>query len=132
MTKYIDGFVLVVPKNKTAEYKKMAEQGRDIWMKYGALEYFECRGDDLAVQETGDMRTRSFLEMTGAKSDETAWFSFIVFKSKKHRNEVNAKVMEEMCNLMKENADMTMPFDMKQMAYGGFQAEVEGREKDTH
>ena len=126
MAKYVDGFVLVVPKNKAEEYRKMAEGGRDMWMKYGALEYYECRGDDLVPQEIGGEKARAFTEMTGAKSDETVWFSFIVFKSKKHRDEVNAKVMEEMSKKMEGNKDMSMPFDMKRMAYGGFQVEVEG------
>ena len=125
MAKYVDGFVLVVPKDKTEEYKKMAEGGRDTWMKHGALEYFECRGDDLKPQEMGDQKTRAFPEMAGAKKDEVVWFSFIVFKSKKHRDEVNAKVMEEMNEQMKDSKDMQMPFDMKRMAYGGFQVEVE-------
>jgi len=127
MAKYVDGFVLVVPKNKTEEYIKMAEGGRDSWLKYGALEYFECRGDNLTQQEMGEEKSRSFLEMAGAKSDETVWFSFIVFKSKEHRDEVNAKVMAEMEEQMKDFKDMQMPFDMKRMAYGGFQAEVEGQ-----
>ena len=64
--------------------------------------------------------------MAGAKSDETVWFSFIVFKSKQHRDEVNAKMIEEMTKLMEGNEEMSMPFDMKRMAYGGFQVEVEG------
>lgn len=126
MSKYVDGFVLVVPKDKTEEYKKMAESGRDTWMKCGALEYYECRGDDLSPQEMGGQKARAFTEMTGAKSDETVWFSFIVFKSKEHRDEVNAKVMEEMTKQMEENKDMWMPFDMKRMSCGGFQVEVEG------
>ena len=63
--------------------------------------------------------------MAGAKDGETVWFSFIVFKSKEHRDEVNAKVMEEMSKQM-EGKNMPMPFDMKRMAYGGFQVEVEG------
>ena len=126
MAKYVDGFVLVVPKDKTEEYKKMAEEGREMWMKYGALEYYECRGDDLVPQEMGGEKARAFTEMAGAKSDETVWFSFIVFKSKEHRDEVNAKVMEEMSKQMEGNKDMSMPFDMKRMAYGGFQVEVEG------
>lgn len=126
MAKYVDGFVLVVPKGKTEEYKKMAESGRDTWMKYGALEYYECRGDDLVPQEMGGEKARAFTEMAGASSDETVWFSFIVFKSKEHRDEVNAKVMEEMCKQMEGHEDMKMPFDMKRMAYGGFQVEVEG------
>ena len=126
MAKYVDGFVLVVPKAKAEEYKKMAESGRDTWMKHGALEYYESRGDDLVPQEMGGEKARAFTDMTGAKSDETVWFSFIVFKSKEHRDEVNAKVMEEMNKQMEENKDMSMPFDMKRMAYGGFQVEVEG------
>jgi uncharacterized protein YbaA (DUF1428 family) len=126
MAKYVDGFVLVVPKDKTEEYKKMAEMGRDIWIKLGALEYYECRGDDLAPQEMGGEKGRAFPEMAGAKGDETVWFSFIVFKSKEHRDEVNAKMIEEMNKQMEENKDMSMPFDMKRMAYGGFQVEVEG------
>lgn len=127
MAKYVDGFLLVVPTDKTEEYKKMAEGGRDIWMKHGALEYFECRGDDMSPQEMGDVRTRVFTEMAGANENETVWFSFIIFKSKEHRNEVNAKVMAEMTEQMKDTPeDMSMPFDMKKMAYGGFQAEVEG------
>ena len=126
MAKYVDGFVLVVPKDNAEEYKKMAEEGRDTWIKYGALEYYECRGDDLVPQEMGGEKARSFPEMTGATSEDTVWFSFIVFKSKEHRDEVNAKVMEEMSKKMEGNKDMSMPFDMKRMAYGGFQVEVEG------
>ncbi len=126
MAKYVDGFVLVVPKDKADEYKKIAEIGRDTWMKCGALEYYECRGDDLIPQEMGDEKARAFTEMTGATSSDTVWFSYIVFKSKEHRDEVNAKVMEEMDKQMEEYKDMPMPFDMKKMAYGGFQVEVEG------
>lgn len=126
MSKYVDGFVLVVPKNKQEEYKKMAEIGKNAWIKHGALEYFECKGDDMKPQEMGDEKTRSFPEMTGANSDENVWFSFIVFKSKEHRDEVNAKVMVEMGEQMKDIQDMQVPVDMKRMAYGGFAVEVEG------
>jgi uncharacterized protein YbaA (DUF1428 family) len=126
MGKYVDGFVLVVPKDKSEEYKKMAEGGRDTWMKFGALSYFECRGDSLAPQEMGDEKSRAFPEMAGAGADDEVWFSFITFKSKEHRDEVNAKVMEEFGKQAEEGADMSMPFDMKKMAYGGFQVEVEG------
>src|SRR5512139_2627000 len=105
MAKYVDGFVLVVLTGKTEEYKKMAEDGRDMWMKFGALEYYECRGDDLVPQEMGGEKARAFTEMAGAKSDETVWFSFIVFKSKEHRSEVNARVMEEMNKQMEGNKD---------------------------
>ena len=126
MAKYVDGFVLVVPKDKIEEYKKMAEEGRDTWLKYGALEYYECRGDDLVPQEMGGEKARAFTDMAGATSEETVWFSFIVFNSKEHRDEVNAKVMEEMNKKAKDYKDMVMPFDMKRMAYGGFKVEVEG------
>lgn len=126
MSKYVDGFVLVVPKDKTEEYRKMASEGRDSWIKNGALEYYECRGDDLVPQEMGGEKARSFTDMAGSSNSENVWFSFIVFKSKEHRNEVNAKVMAEMDEKMKDYKDMQMPFDMKKMAYGGFQVEVEG------
>jgi len=126
MAKYVDGFVLVVPKGKEAEYQKMAEDGRDAWMKHGALQYFECRGDDFKQQEMGDEKSRAFPEMAGAKSDENVWFSFIVFKSKKHRDEVNKKVMDEMSETYKDQNDFSSPVDMTKMAYGGFEAAVEG------
>lgn len=127
MAKYVDGFVLVVPKGKTEEYKKMADDGRDVWMRHGALGYYECRGDDLVPQEMGGEKARAFPEMTGAKSDETVWFSFIIFKSKAHRDQVNKKVMAEMSEQMKDQKDMQIPFDMKRMSYGGFQVEIEGK-----
>jgi uncharacterized protein YbaA (DUF1428 family) len=126
MAKYIDGFVLVVPKGKEADYEEMAKMGRDSWMKHGALQYFECRGDDLKQQEMGDQKSRAFQEMTGATADENVWFSFIVFSSKEHRDEVNKKVMEEMSESYKDQGDFEMPTDMKRMAYGGFEAVVEG------
>lgn len=126
MAKYVDGFVLVVPKGKEADYQKMAEMGRDAWMKHGALQFFECRGDDLQQQEMGDEKSRAFAEMTGAAADENVWFSFIVFESKEHRDEVNKKVMEEMSESFKDQGDLEMPTDMKKMAYGGFEVAVEG------
>lgn len=126
MTKYVDGFVLVIPKGKEAEYQKMAEEGRESWMKHGALQYFECRGDDLKQQEMGDEKSRAFQEMTGASTDENVWFSFIVFESKEHRDEVNKKVMAEMDEAYSKMTDFDMPNDMKKMAYGGFSVAVEG------
>ena len=126
MSKYVDGFVLVIPKGKEAEYQKMAEMGRESWMKHGALQYFECRGDDLKQQEMGDEKSRAFAEMTGANNDENVWFSFIVFESKEHRDEVNKKVMKEMGEEYDDQTDFEMPNDMKKMAYGGFEVVVEG------
>lgn len=125
MSKYIDGFVLVIPKGKEAEYEEMAKMGRDSWMKHGALQYFECRGDDLKQQEMGDMKSRAFQEMAGASADDNVWFSFIVFNSKEHRDEVNAKVMQEMSEMPMEEG-FEMPNDMQKMAYGGFEVAVEG------
>jgi uncharacterized protein YbaA (DUF1428 family) len=127
MGKYVDGFVLVVPKGKEAEYQKMAEMGRDSWMKHGALQYFECKGDDLAQQEMGELKSRSYAEMAKATADDNVWFSFIVFNSKEHRDQVNKKVMEEMTEAFKDQADFDMPNDMTKMAYGGFEAVVEGQ-----
>lgn len=127
MGKYVDGFVLVVPKGKEAEYQKMAEMGRDSWVKHGALQYFECRGDDLKQQEMGEMKSRAFSEMASATDSENVWFSFIVFESKEHRDEVNAKVMKEMEEQFSDQAAaFEMPNDMTKMAYGGFAVEVEG------
>jgi uncharacterized protein YbaA (DUF1428 family) len=126
MGKYVDGFVLVVPADKREAYKKIAEMGRDFWMKHGALSYYETRADDLKQQEMGDMKSRAFGEMAGAKEGEEVWFSFIVFESKEHRDEVNAKVMEDMNKEAEQNPDFEMPADMTRMAYGGFAVEVEG------
>lgn len=126
MAKYIDGFVLVVPKGKEADYEEMAKMGRDSWMKHGALQYFECRGDDLKQQEMGDQKSRAYAEMTGATGDENVWFSFIIFNSKEHRDEVNKKVMDEMSESFKDQGTFEMPNDMKKMAYGGFEVAVEG------
>lgn len=124
MGKYVDGFVLVVSANKRDAYIKLATMGRDAWMKHGALEYYECRGDDMKQQEMGDEKSRPFGAMAGAKEGEEVWFSFIIFESKEHRDAVNAKVMEE----MGENFDpgFEMPADMTRMAYAGFAVEVEG------
>ena len=126
MAKYVDGFVLVIPKDKTEEYKKMANEGRDAWMRHGALAYYECIGDELTPKEMGGEKRLEFTELAKAKSDETVWFSFIVFKSKEHRDEVNKKVMDEMSEKYKDNKDFSMPFDMSRMAYGGFEVAVEG------
>ena len=127
MSKYVDGFVLVVPKGKAEEYKKMAEEGRDSWLKHGALEYFECKGNDLKQQEMGPEKSRSFSEMAGAEEKDDVWFSFIVFESKEHRDEVNEKVIKEMGEAYDEQSDFVSPFEMSQMAYGGFEVLVEGK-----
>jgi len=127
MGKYVDGFVLVIPKGKEAQYQKMAEEGRDSWMKHGALQYFECKGDDLKPEEMGDEKSRAFTEIVGANANENVWFSFIVFESKMHRDEVNKKVMEEMDEAYAEQGDFVMPFEMSKMSKGGFEVIVEAQ-----
>ena len=125
MAKYVDGFVLVVPKKNLAEYRKMAQLGKKMWMKYGALDYKECVGDDLQPKSMGGPKPLSFLKMAKAKSGEAVWFSFIVYKSKKHRNEVNAKVMKDPLMNDPKWKDMPMPFDMRRFASGGFKVIVD-------
>ncbi len=120
--KYVDGFVLVIPKTKVAAYKKMAKEGAKMWMGHGALGYREC----ILEHANPEQVTFTFPIMAKAKPDETVWFSYIEFKSKKHRDQVNAKVMKEMEKKYKDSKDAMkdMPFDMKRMAYGGFKVEV--------
>ncbi|OGG12915.1 RNA signal recognition particle [Candidatus Gottesmanbacteria bacterium RIFCSPHIGHO2_01_FULL_39_10] len=127
MEKYVDGFVLVVPKNKVSDYKKMAKEGAHVWMEAGALEYMECMGEDLIPKSMDGMKPLAFTKMAKAKPNETVWFSFVVYKSKKHRDEVNKKVMDEMNKKYKDLKEFSMPFDMKRMAYGGFEVIVEGK-----
>ena len=105
MTKatYVDGFVIAIPKKNTAAYKKMAREAAQVWKKFGALDYKECIIDD-------------------AKPNEAIWFSYIAFKNKRHRDEVNKKVMAHFEK--KYDKDMPMPFDMKRLAYAGFKVEV--------
>lgn len=117
--KYVDGFVIPVSKKNIKAYAKMAQWGKRMWMKHGALQYFECVGDDFKTMPgCGNFRTLAKLKPT-----ETAFFSFIIYKSKAHRNAVNKKVMNAM---KKETMPKDMPFDMKRMVYGGFKALIEG------
>lgn len=121
--RYVDGFVFTVPKKNLAKYRKMAELGRKIWLKHGAVDYKECMGDDLRPKAMGGPKPLSFLKMAKAKPGETVWFSFIVYKSKKHRDEVNKKMMKDPAM---NNPDFKeMPFDMKKFAYGGFKVIVD-------
>lgn len=120
---YVDGFVLVVPKKNVPAYKKMAQLGGKIWKKHGALQYFECLGDDLSPN-MGGMEILTFPKLTKLKPTETVWFSFIVYKSKAHRNAVNSKVMKDPAMNDPKNKDMKMPFDMKRMSFGGFKSVI--------
>lgn len=119
---YIDGFVFPVAKNKVDAYKKMATWGAKTWMRHGALAYYECVGDDLSVKSQGGMKPRSFKETAKAGPADTVWFSFILFRDKKHRDQVNKKVNAQMQKEAKKWEGFSMPFDAKKMAYGGFKA----------
>lgn len=127
---YVDGFLLVVPKDKVEEYREMATQGMEVWMRHGALGYYECMGDDLDPNKNGEMemppeyRTSSFPEVVNLKENETVWFSFIFYKSKEHRDEVNANVMKDPDMDGSKWKDQPMPFDMSRMAMGGFVVKV--------
>lgn len=119
MAKYVDGFVLTIPKEKKDAYKKMAKEANTVWKKFGAIGYMECRADDMTPPQV----KFTFPKMAKAKEGEEVWFSFITFNSKKERNEINKKVMEYFDKKYKDK-EQDMPFDMKRMAYGGFTVEV--------
>jgi uncharacterized protein YbaA (DUF1428 family) len=118
MPQYVDGYVLPVPKNQIDTYRQIAEKAGSIWREHGALEYRECVGDDLEVKEMVP-----FPRMVEIKPDETVVFAWIVFESRAHRDEVNAKVMKD--PRLKGTDSQAMPFDCKRMAYGGFSTIVE-------
>ncbi len=123
MSQYVDGYVLPVPNDKIEEYREMAAEAGKSWIDHGALQYFECIGDDLDP-DMGDVEMATFPELAAADQDETVIFAFVVYESRQHRDEVNAAVMEEMGAL--EGVDeIEMPFDVARMAYGGFETIVE-------
>lgn len=121
---YVDGYVLSIPTAKLADYQKMATLGGETWMKHGALAYYECAGDDLSPAspehegEFGQMR--NFADVAAAGPDDTVVFSFIVFRDRAHRDEVNARVMSDPAMGPEAFEGQEMPFDMTKMAYGGF------------
>ncbi len=116
---YIDGYVLPIPKKHLKFYRQMAAKAGKIWKEHGALDYKESVGDDLKIKGF-----TPFAQAAKAKPGETVVFSYILFKSRKHRDTVNAKVMKDsriagMCDPEKA------PFDCKRMAYGGFKVIVD-------
>jgi uncharacterized protein YbaA (DUF1428 family) len=115
---YVDGFVLPIPKRKYAEYRKMAKLAGKVWMDHGALSYHECIADDVKPG-----KLTSFPQAVKLKSGEAVWFSWIEYKSRKHRDSVNAKVMKDP-RLAKYMNPKTMPFDGKRMFWGGFKQVV--------
>ena len=116
---YVDGFVLPVPKRNLDAYRRMARNAAKVWKEHGALEFRECAGDDLETE-----MTVPFARTVGLKRGETVVFSWIVFKSRAHRDRVNAAVMKDprMDKMMSTNS---MPFDVKRMVYGGFKVIVD-------
>ena len=114
---YVDGYILPIPKKQLKAYRRMAEMGRNSWMKHGAVDYKESVGDDL-VAKWGTAFTR----MMKLKPGETVVFAYVVFKSRAHRDSVNKNLKKEM-NAMAGSKDM--PFDPKRMVYGGFKTIVE-------
>ncbi len=123
--KYVDGFVLMIKSKNIEAYKKMAQEASKVWMKHGALEYKECVGEDMQPNMGGHTPLLTFPKLTKLKPDEVVIFAYIVYKSRAHRDAVNKKVMAEMSKDADKYKDMEMPFDMKRMAYGGFQVLVD-------
>ena len=119
MAHYVDGFVLPVPKRNLDAYRRQARKAAKVWREHGALEYRECVADDVKAG-----KITSFPQSVELKRGETVVFSWIVFKSRAHRDRVNAKVMKDprLADMMDPKA---MPFDSKRMIYGGFSVLVE-------
>jgi uncharacterized protein YbaA (DUF1428 family) len=116
---YVDGFILAVPKKNLPIYRRMSKKAGKIWREHGALEYRECVADDVKVG-----KVTSFPRAVKRKPSETVIFSWIVYKSRAHRDAVNAKVMADprLADMMDPEA---MPFDAMRMIYGGFETLVE-------
>jgi uncharacterized protein YbaA (DUF1428 family) len=115
---YVDGYVLPVPKKNLKTYRRMATKAGKIWREHGALEYRECVGDDLNIKFLVP-----FTRRIKVKPGETVVFAWIVFKSRAHRDRVNAKVMKD-TRLTHSMDPKSMPFDHKRMVYGGFKTFV--------
>ena len=116
---YVDGFIVPVPKKNIEAYRSIARKAGRVWRKHGALEFRECVGDDLRVT-----MGFPFTRVARLKAGETVMFSWIVYKSRAHRDRVNAKVMKDPAikGMMDPKA---MPFDAKRMVYGGFKTIVD-------
>ncbi len=121
MAHYVDGFVIPIKRSKIKDYKKMAQWGCRVWMKHGALYYYECIIDDFTKHGMG------FRKMCKLKGSETAVFAFIIYRSKAHRNQVNRKVMREMDP---SAMPVKMPFDMNRFAMAGCKTIVSSRKRN--
>ena len=109
MPQYVDGFVLPVPKDNVDAYRRMARKAGKVWREHGALEYHECVADDV---DPG--KVTSFPRSVKAKPEETVVFAWIVYKSRAHRDRVNAKVMSDP-RLTAGMSAADMPFDTRRM-----------------
>jgi len=118
MANYVDGFIVPVPKRNIDAYRRIARTAGKVWREHGALEYRECVAEDVKPG-----KFTSFPQSVKLKPNEVVWFSWIVYKSRKHRDSVNAKVMKDP-RLAKMMNPKVMPFDGKRMIYGGFQVAV--------
>lgn len=118
MAGYVDGYVLPIPKKSVNAYRRMAQKAEKIWREHGALDYKECVGEDLDVQWGV-----TFPRQIKLKPGETVVFAYILFKSRAHRDRVNAKVMKDP-RLADSMDSKAMPFDHKRMVYGGFKVIV--------
>ena len=116
---YVDGFVLPVPKKKTKAYLKMARLGRKVWLDHGALDYKECMADDVKKG-----KWTSFPQAVKLKPGEVVWFSWIVYRNRKHRDSVNKKVMKDK-RITGSMDPKKMPFDARRVFWGGFQVKVD-------
>ena len=119
MAHYVDGFVIPVPKKNLDAYRRLARRAGKVWREHGALQYVECIADDVKPG-----KHTSFPQSVKLKSNEVVWFSYIVYKSRKHRDRVLAKVMKDprLADMMDPK---NMPFDGKRLIWGGFQAKVD-------
>ena len=117
MAAYVDGFVIPIARRKVEAYRRMSVKAGKVWRDHGALDYRECIGDDLEVK-----MGVSFPKLAKAKAGETVIFSWILYKSRAHRDRVNAKVMKDprLAAMMDPNDPKAMPFDVKRMTMGGF------------
>ena len=120
MPQYVDGFVLPIPKKNLDAYRKLSRKAGKIWREHGALEYRECVADDVKPG-----KYTSFPQSVKLKKNEVVWFSWIVYKSRRDRDRVNANVMKDP-RIASMGDPSAMPFDAKRMIYGGFKVLVQG------
>lgn len=118
MAKYVDGFILAVPRDKVEDYRRIAQQAGEVWREHGALEYYECVAEDVE-----DGKLTSFPRSVKTEDGETVVFAWITYESRAERDRINKLVMED--PRIASTSPEDMPADMKRMIYGGFDVIVE-------